>query len=60
MSTVTLHKKTGIVWNLTQQLDDLDFVDDICLLSDMLKKVNNIVELAPTVGLEINIARLQT
>jgi hypothetical protein len=29
----TTHGRTGIQWNMFQQLEDLKFADDVCLLS---------------------------
>ena len=33
MKQATSDKKTGIQWTFTKQLEDLDFADDISLLS---------------------------
>lgn len=37
-----LNEPTGIVWNLTTRLKDLDYADDVCLMthtiSDMWRK----------------------
>ena len=60
MSQLTLHKR-GIVWNYSIHLEDLDFADDICLLShkrtDMQAKVDCLVMLASSVGYEVNITK---
>ena len=49
------------VWSFTRQLEDLDFADDICLLShkraDMQVKADCLVMLARSVGLETNITK---
>jgi hypothetical protein len=41
-------KKRGVLWKLTEHLEDLDYADDIVLLShnfrDMQAKVNGLVE----------------
>ena len=37
MREVESHGKTGIQWTLATQLHDLDFADDICLLSQNLQ-----------------------
>jgi len=54
-------KRTGITWNLFRQLEDLDYADDICLLShtinNMQAKIDHLVTLARSVGLEINIEK---
>ena len=43
----TKNKKTGISWTLSEMLEDLDFADDIALLShrhrDMQEKTNQLV-----------------
>lgn len=49
----------GIQWNLLNRLDDLDFADDICLLThtkaDMKEKLRRLVKYAGQVGLTINV-----
>jgi hypothetical protein len=49
----TTRGKTGIQWNLFQHLEDLEFADDVCLLShkheNMEQKTNK---------LEINIEKI--
>ena len=51
----------GIQWTLTQRLDDLDFADDICVLShtkrEMQEKTWRLQEFAKRTGLEINIEK---
>ena len=60
MSQLTLHKR-GIVWSCTRHLEELDFVDNICLLShkltNMQAKADCLVMLARFVGLEVNITK---
>lgn len=50
--------KTGIHWSLCNQLEDLDFADDVCLLSEkrqhMQKKLDKLIKEARKIGLEIN------
>ncbi|KAL7726621.1 hypothetical protein ACLKA6_010486 [Drosophila palustris] len=53
--------RRGITWSLTQHLEDLDYADDICLmshkLSDIQAKANDLSRIASRVGLEINAAK---
>ncbi|XP_065361932.1 uncharacterized protein LOC135955509 [Calliphora vicina] len=46
-------------WSLSRQLEDLDYAEDICLLShkisNMQAKIDDLERLARNVGLEINI-----
>ncbi|XP_043063167.1 uncharacterized protein LOC122319632 [Drosophila yakuba] len=53
--------KRGITWNLTKHLEDLDYADDICLIShrldDIQRKSGDLVRITSSVGLEINIAK---
>ena len=55
----TTNKPKGIQWSLTEKLEDLDFTDDIGLLSHsyehMQEKITNLQEIAQSTGLEINI-----
>ena len=52
------YKKTDIQWTFTSQLEDLDFADDICLLSHRLQdaqdKLNRVSWEARKTGLLIN------
>lgn len=54
-------RKRGIQWGLRDRLEDLDFADDICLLSsrfsDMEGKLRGLQEEAKTVGLHINVKK---
>ena len=51
-------EQTGILWTDGKQLEDLDFADDIALLSDtsekMQKKTTKLAEIAEKVGLQIS------
>jgi hypothetical protein len=50
--------KRGIYWNFSERLEDLDFADDLCLLSqsfrDMNQKVQDLIKIAKGAGLKIN------
>ena len=54
-------KNTGIRWNFTSKLEDLEFADDIALLSskfsDMQQKMQKISETSETTGLKINASK---
>lgn len=54
-------KRRGITWSLSRQLEDLDYADDICLLShkitDMQAKLEDLERTARNVRLEINIKK---
>lgn len=58
MKTSTKGRKNGIQWTLWQQLDDLDFADDIALLShnqhQMQLKTNELNNTAKSIGLKIH------
>ena len=58
MSRTTEGRRTGIRWKLTSVLEDLDFADDIALLSsryvDIEDKTSRLVDEAARVGLKIN------
>ena len=58
MSRTTQGMRTGIRWKFTSVLEDLDFADDIALLSsryvDIEDKTNRLVDEAARVGLKIN------
>jgi hypothetical protein len=55
---VTANKRRGVAWKLTERLQDLDYADDICLLSqsykDMKDKLKDLNKKAVKVGLKIN------
>ena len=54
----------GIQWGLTNKLEDLDFADDISLLShtwrNMQEKTTDLHDKAKQIGLEINIKKSKT
>lgn len=54
-------EKRGIVWGLQNHLEDLDFADDICLIShrhcDMQSKLDELVVRSRAIGLEVNIKK---
>ncbi|RUS72802.1 hypothetical protein EGW08_019439 [Elysia chlorotica] len=56
--------KTGIQWTFARQLEDLDFADDICLLShryqDAQAKLSRLAGEAAKTGLQINIQKTET
>ena len=58
MNRTTEGRRTGIRWKLTSVLEDLDFADDIALLSsrcvDIEDKTSRLVDEAARVGLKIN------
>ncbi|VDP47238.1 unnamed protein product [Schistosoma margrebowiei] len=58
MKTSTSEGKHGIQWTSRMQLDDLDFADDLALLSQtqqqMQEKTNSVAVASETVGLNIH------
>ena len=64
MRKTTAHKRRGIRWNLTTVLKDLDFVDEIALLSskfnDLREKIGRLMEEAARVGLKFNARKCKT
>ncbi|PIK45536.1 hypothetical protein BSL78_17607 [Apostichopus japonicus] len=58
MRETTKDNNTWIRWQMTSKLEDLDFADDVALLSSshsqMQKKTNSITGLASRVGLKVN------
>ena len=58
MRRTTDRKNNGIQWTLMKQLDDLDFADDLAILShnarQMQEKTNILVNTSYKVGLKIN------
>ena len=56
-------KKTGIQWTFTKQLEDLDFADDISLLSHRhqgaQEKLSRLAEETEKTGLDINIKKTE-
>nr|KAG5699556.1 hypothetical protein BaRGS_033752 [Batillaria attramentaria] len=63
MRQTTDGKRTGIQWTFSKQLEDLDFADDIALLShkqqDAQEKLNRVAEEAEKTGLKINISKTE-
>ena len=59
MRNITAGNKTGIRWNFTSKLEDLDFADDIALMSScythMQTKTRQLNQFAARTGLRINI-----
>ena len=57
-------KSTGIRWNFMNRLEDLEFADDIALISskfeDMQMKTNKLEETASKTGLKININKTKS
>ena len=58
MKKTTADERRGIRWNLTIVLQNLDFADDIALLSlkfnDLREKSGRLTEEAARVGLKLN------
>ena len=58
MKETTKNRRNGIQWTLLDQLDDLDFADDLALLSQKLQhmqeKTSILEETAAKIGLKIN------
>ena len=58
MKETTKGRRNGLQWTLWQQLDDLDFADDIALLShsqeQMQAKTDHLNEISERVGLKIH------
>ena len=63
MHQTTKTGKTGIQWSLTQFLEDLDFADDLCLMSQkcqhMQQKTDNLAQEASKTGLQINLEKTE-
>ena len=61
MKRSTADNTTGIRWNMTSKLDDLDYADDIALLTSsrdqMQVKVDRLVRHAKSTGLKINASK---
>lgn len=61
MRRTTEGSNTGIQWTLTKQLEDLDFADDISLLSHKQQhaqsKLTRLAEEAEKIGLKINVRK---
>ncbi len=58
MRSITQGKSQGIQWTLTSLLEDLDYADDLGLLShkhqDIQQKTEKLCEIASTIGLKVN------
>ena len=58
MKTTTTGRNNGIQWTLWTQLDDLDFADDLALLShnqtQILYKITHLENTSAGLGLRIN------
>ena len=63
MRKTTAGNNTGIRWNFTSKLEDLDFADDITLMSPcytyMQTKTRQLNQFAARAGLRININKTQ-
>jgi hypothetical protein len=61
MRSVTQGRRRGIQWGLVNKLENLDFADDLCLLSethgDMQMKLKNLINKAEKTGLVINVKK---
>lgn len=59
-----MNRRRGIQWGLHERLEDLDFADDICLLSqrhsDIKFKLDALKKEAEVAGLNINIGKTKT
>ena len=57
-------KKRGITWKMMEQLEDLDFADDICLLShtyrDSQEKMERVAKYSGMLGLRINVKKTKS
>jgi hypothetical protein len=64
MRRTTRDRRRGICWDFTTVLKDLDFADDIALVSskynDMKEKTEKLVEEAARVGLKLNSRKCKT
>jgi hypothetical protein len=61
MQNVNRDRRRGIQWGLVNKLEDLDFADDLCLLSethgDMQMKLEDLINEAEKIGLVINVKK---
>jgi hypothetical protein len=64
MRKATGGKRRGINWGITEQLEDLNFADDICLLSHTFSKLEtklkDLENESKTVGLQINCGKTKS
>jgi hypothetical protein len=60
INKVKLGKKRVIYWGVSEQLEDLDFADDVCLLShtfnEMYMKLKYLENIGKTIGPKITVA----
>jgi hypothetical protein len=58
---VTANKRRGITWKLTERLEDYDYADDICLISqshkNMKEKLEDLNMKAVKFGLKTNASK---
>ena len=63
MKKTTEDKKRGLQWGLMGHLEDLDFADDLALISETIKhlqdKTNRLVKYAGQVGLSVNVQKTE-
>ena len=63
MREATKDNNTGLQWTFTKYLEDLDFADDLCLLSQkqqhMQQKTDRLTEEAAKTGLQVNIDKTE-
>ena len=61
MKEITAGNKNGISWTLSDMLEDLDFADDLALLShrhqDIQSKTNDLASKGKQIGLNINTSK---
>ena len=61
MKRTKADKKRGIQWTLNSVLEDLDFADDIGLLSsrhsDIQEKMDRLASLASQIGMKVNVGK---
>lgn len=59
MEQTNIDSPSGIRWNLSERLNDIDYADDICLIAhrhtDIQDKLSHLARNAAKVGLKINI-----
>ena len=63
MKRVTEEQRRGIQWTLLSSLEDLDYADDIALMShrhqDIHQKTESLSDIASTIGLKVNKKKTQ-
>ena len=64
MTEITKNGNRGIRWALTSILEDMNYADDIGLMSsrhnDMQEKMDKLTTTAPQIGLKLNTAKTKT